>query len=53
MNHTIAECCMGTNKCTWCVDPNHSIGICPRRQKAIQKGSCMATSTTTSRSSAR
>ena len=37
INHTIAECHAGINKCRWCGSPDHSIATCPRRQKVVEK----------------
>jgi len=32
-NHTTAECYVGTNKCIWCGNPEHSIVNCSKRQR--------------------
>jgi len=37
-NHTIPEYRVGPNKCMWCESPEHLIVACPRRMKAIDKG---------------
>ena len=37
-NQSTPECRIGTNKFMWCGNPEHLIVACPRRLKAINKG---------------
>jgi len=37
-NHIMADCRLGTNKCTWCACTEHTVYNFPKRSKVVEKG---------------